>query len=191
MPPTCAGGILGINPARSSPGSPTARRSSSTSLRKADPELAARLAERNIRASASTARSAASIRSARSARRCSATRASTTTASRGSSSRSTVCSTGRPGSETIVKDPIGRAIDVVSSTPAREGRDVYLTLDHDIQANAEAVLAQTMHQWRAKAATAIVLDPRNGAMLAMASAPTYDANKFADVTGGIARRTAP
>src|SRR5207249_11744487 len=35
-----------------------------------------------------------------------------------------------------------------------------------------------MHQWSAKAATAIVLDPRTGEILAMAVEPGYDANRF-------------
>ena len=40
---------------------------------------------------------------------------------------------GRPGSETIVKDPFGRAIDVVKSRAERPGKDVTLTLDHQLQ----------------------------------------------------------
>ena len=96
---------------------------------------------------------------------------------------------GRPGSETIVKDPIGRAIQVVASEPAREGRDIYLTLDHNLQANAEAVLAQTVARWRARAATAVVLDPRTGAILAMASAPGYDANRFPEIASTDRERT--
>jgi cell division protein FtsI/penicillin-binding protein 2 len=86
--------------------------------------------------------------------------------------------TGRPGRETIVRDPLGRTIDVVRSEPAREGRDVFLTIDHTIQANAESVLQRTVKEWHAKAATAIVLDPRSGAVLAMAVAPSYDANRY-------------
>ena len=39
------------------------------------------------------------------------------------------------------------------------------------------VLRQTVAHWGAKAATAVVLDPRTGAVLAMAQAPGYDANK--------------
>jgi cell division protein FtsI/penicillin-binding protein 2 len=83
---------------------------------------------------------------------------------------------GRPGSRTIVRDPFGRAIDVVSSLPEQQGADVFTTLDHTIQANAEAVLRQTVAQWGARAATAVVLDPRTGEVLAMAQAPGYDAN---------------
>ena len=93
--------------------------------------------------------------------------------------------TGKAGSETIVKDPLGRAIDVVKETAPREGRAVQLTLDHTIQSNAEQVLRQTVADSHAKSATAIVLDPRTGAILAMAVEPGYDANKFAEVPVGL------
>jgi cell division protein FtsI (penicillin-binding protein 3) len=85
---------------------------------------------------------------------------------------------GRAGHETIVKDPSGRVIDVEHQRPETPGRDVFLTLDHTIQANAEEVLRETVHKWRAKSASAIVLDPRTGAVLAMAVQPGYDANRF-------------
>ena len=85
---------------------------------------------------------------------------------------------GRPGREEVVRDPSGRAISVLSSTAAEEGQDVYLTLDHTLQANAEAVLRQTMQRWQAEAATAVVLDPRTGGILAMATERGYDANRF-------------
>lgn len=86
---------------------------------------------------------------------------------------------GRSGFETIVKDPLGRAIDVITSRPERPGRNVTLAIDHQIQANAEQVLAATVRQFSAKGAAAIVLDPSTGAVLAMANYPTFDANRFA------------
>jgi cell division protein FtsI (penicillin-binding protein 3) len=85
---------------------------------------------------------------------------------------------GSAGKETIVKDPSGRVIDVQQERPETPGRDVFLTLDHSIQANAEEVLRQTVQRWHAKSASAIVLDPRTGAVLAMAVQPGYDANRF-------------
>jgi cell division protein FtsI (penicillin-binding protein 3) len=85
---------------------------------------------------------------------------------------------GRAGKETIVKDPGGRVIDVQQERPETPGRDVFLTVDHSIQANAEEVLRQTVNRWHAKSASAIVLDPRTGAVLAMAVQPGYDANRF-------------
>jgi cell division protein FtsI (penicillin-binding protein 3) len=85
---------------------------------------------------------------------------------------------GQAGHETIVKDPAGRVIDVQQQRPERPGRDVYLTLDHSIQANAEEVLRQTVEKWHAKSASAVVLDPRTGAVLAMAVQPGYNANLY-------------
>jgi cell division protein FtsI (penicillin-binding protein 3) len=85
---------------------------------------------------------------------------------------------GRAGSETLVKDPGGRVIDVERQRAETPGRDLFLTIDHSIQANAEEVLRQTVHKWHAKSASAIVLDPRTGAVLAMAVQPGYDANRF-------------
>jgi cell division protein FtsI (penicillin-binding protein 3) len=85
---------------------------------------------------------------------------------------------GRAGQETIVKDPTGRVIDVQQQRAERPGHDVFLTLDHSIQANAEEVLRETVHKWHAKSASAVVLDPRTGAVLAMAVQPGYDANRY-------------
>jgi len=85
---------------------------------------------------------------------------------------------GHAGQETIVKDPGGRVIDVEHQRAEIPGRDIFLTLDHSIQANAEEILRETVHKWHAKSASAIVLDPRTGAVLAMAVQPGYDANRF-------------
>ena len=94
---------------------------------------------------------------------------------------------GRPGRERIVKDAEGQAIDTVQSQQERDGSDVYLTLDHTIQANAQAVLKQTLVRWQAKSATAIVLDPRTGGVLAMAVAPGFDANTYPQIWRGYQR----
>ncbi|HLZ48488.1 MAG TPA: penicillin-binding protein 2 [Candidatus Limnocylindria bacterium] len=93
--------------------------------------------------------------------------------------------TGIPGKETIVRDPFGTPIEIQSTTPARQGRDVFLTLDHVIQANAEQVLRQTVAKYGAKDATAIVLDPRTGGVLAMATEPGYNANNYATAPPGL------
>jgi cell division protein FtsI (penicillin-binding protein 3) len=97
---------------------------------------------------------------------------------------------GRAGEETVVTDPGGQTIDVVSDRPAVEGRDVYLTLDQTIQANAESVLRDTVRKWGARSATAIVLDPRTGAILAMAVQPGYDANAFPQAARDLQRNRA-
>ena len=98
--------------------------------------------------------------------------------------------TGKTGKQTIVRDPFGRAIDVLSMTPEQQGHDLFTTIDHTIQANAEAVLRQTISHWHAKSATAVVLDPRTGAVLAMAQAPGYDANSASRVPFALQRNRA-
>ena len=86
--------------------------------------------------------------------------------------------TGTSGEETVIRDPLGHVIDVQSEKPVHDGHNVFLTLDHTIQANAEQVLQTTVAKWGAKDATAIVLDPKTGAVLAMAMEPGYNANAF-------------
>jgi cell division protein FtsI/penicillin-binding protein 2 len=86
--------------------------------------------------------------------------------------------TGTAGSQTIVRDPFGRAISIENVVPPKHGRAAFLTIDSKIQNNAEQVLRETVRHWGAKDATAIVLDPRSGRILAMAEAPGYDANNF-------------
>jgi cell division protein FtsI/penicillin-binding protein 2 len=75
--------------------------------------------------------------------------------------------TGTPGSQTVVRDPIGRPIAIQSVTPAREGQAAFLTRDHTIKRGA-GLRATVAHGMR-RSATAIVLDPRPG-VLALATA---------------------
>jgi cell division protein FtsI (penicillin-binding protein 3) len=97
---------------------------------------------------------------------------------------------GRSGRQKIVRDPLGRTLDVLSSVPPVEGRNVRLTLDDTLQANAQSVLLRTVRQWGAKAATAVVLDPKTGDVLAMASEPGFDANRFPETGRDVQRNRA-
>jgi cell division protein FtsI/penicillin-binding protein 2 len=83
---------------------------------------------------------------------------------------------GHAGSERMVRDPTGQVLEVTSSTPPVEGADVFSTLNHTIQAQAEQVLRQTVRTWGAKDATAVVLNPATGGILAMAQTPIYNDN---------------
>ncbi|HZR93584.1 MAG TPA: penicillin-binding protein 2 [Gaiellaceae bacterium] len=97
---------------------------------------------------------------------------------------------GHPGRETVIKDPLGRAVDVLDSVPERDGRAVYLTIDHTIQAYAEQRLRNAVSFWHAKHATAIVMNPHTGAVYAMATAPGFNANSFSALSPERTRNTA-
>jgi cell division protein FtsI (penicillin-binding protein 3) len=90
---------------------------------------------------------------------------------------------GRPGRATVIRDALGNIVQTTQQRPARDGHDVFLTLDSHIQANAEQVLESAVRSWHAKDATAIVLDPHTGAILAMAQEPGYNANAFPQAFG--------
>lgn len=55
-----------------------------------------------------------------------------------------------------------------------------LTLDARLQALAAQALASQVKQWKAKKGVAIVMDVTNGELLALASVPTYDPNRYWD-----------
>ncbi|MDO8498818.1 MAG: penicillin-binding protein 2 [bacterium] len=62
----------------------------------------------------------------------------------------------------------------------KQGRDVVLNLDRAIQYLVEKNLKEGVKKYGAKSGSAVVMDPKTGAILAMASFPNYDANNFAD-----------
>ena len=85
---------------------------------------------------------------------------------------------GVAGSEVIVRDPAGHTLRTVRETQPTSGENVRLTLDEDIQYTAEDVLEHTVRSSLATAATAIVMDPRSGEILAMANVPKVKDNAF-------------
>jgi cell division protein FtsI/penicillin-binding protein 2 len=83
---------------------------------------------------------------------------------------------GSDGERRIVRDALGQPISVRDTTPMKPGHDIRLTLDAQIQDKAEEVLRGVGQAYRPKSATALVMDPRNGRVLAMANWPTVNAN---------------
>ena len=111
-----------------------------------------------------------------SAPRSSASPAPTTRGSAGSRSSTTSSSPGSRASRRSSVIRSGARSTSSARRPSAQGHDIFTTIDHTIQANAEEVLRETVAKWHARSATAIVLDPRTGAVLAMAQAPGYNAN---------------
>jgi cell division protein FtsI/penicillin-binding protein 2 len=94
---------------------------------------------------------------------------------------------GHPGEQLEVRGPGGVPLSTVTLRRAQQGGDVQLTIDRSIQQKVQSVLDATVSRTGAHSATALVLDPRNGSILAMATAPGYDNN---DVHALIAKQGA-
>ena len=78
------------------------------------------------------------------------------------------------GERQVVLDGLGNEIERDTLSGAEQGDDVRLTIDAGVQARTEEVLAQLAQTYQPKRATAIVMDPRNSEVLAMADWPTFD-----------------
>lgn len=76
---------------------------------------------------------------------------------------------GLPGGQLIRVDAAGYRHDEWTARPCVPGRDLTLTIDLDCQASLEEALSGVR-------GAGVVLDPRNGDILALASAPTVDPN---------------
>ena len=81
---------------------------------------------------------------------------------------------GEDGSRRFLVDSVGRQLETLSLVDAIPGENLQLTIDLDLQAVSELGL-------EGRKGAVVALDPRNGEILAMASSPVYDPNKF--VTG--------
>jgi cell division protein FtsI (penicillin-binding protein 3) len=89
---------------------------------------------------------------------------------------------GRAGRVTLLRDARRGMYLVGGEGPNRpiDGHDVVLTIDSVVQFIAERALGRAVDQYRAAGGVAIVMDPRDGRILAMASNPSFDPNRYRD-----------
>ncbi|MXW82637.1 MAG: transpeptidase family protein [Rhodothermaceae bacterium] len=85
---------------------------------------------------------------------------------------------GEPGRRTLLRDRRGyRRIDAAGIViPPKDGETLVLTIDLIRQTIMEEELAAGVAEARAKRGSAIAVDPRSGAILAIANVPTFDPN---------------
>ncbi len=109
---------------------------------------------------------------------------------------------GKVGKVRLEIDAQGNSIREISRVEARAGENMTLTINQDVQALVEAALksgveiSRTMNdpgattaktaRYQATGAAAVVLDPKTGEVIAMASYPTFNLNDF---VGGISQTT--
>ena len=86
---------------------------------------------------------------------------------------------GRDGYRKVVVDSRGRIQDEIETVMPQPGHDLVTTIDLDLQLAAE----QQLRDSATKRGVIVVLDPNNGEVLALASAPTFDPNLFSQRIG--------
>jgi cell division protein FtsI/penicillin-binding protein 2 len=89
---------------------------------------------------------------------------------------------GRPGRRTLLRDARRGTVIApgLAAADPEPGRDLYLTLDATIQHIVERELALTVEKNRAKSGSIVLLDPATGAVLAMATYPSFDPNRYGE-----------
>ncbi|MGB0873038.1 MAG: peptidoglycan D,D-transpeptidase FtsI family protein [Solirubrobacterales bacterium] len=83
---------------------------------------------------------------------------------------------GTDGQRRIVKDGAGDPISTIDTVKVKSGRALGLTIDAQLQLHTESVLGRLAQKFQPKGASAIVMDPQNGEVLAMVNYPKLDAN---------------
>ncbi|MEK8030064.1 penicillin-binding protein 2 [Ideonella sp. DXS29W] len=98
---------------------------------------------------------------------------------------------GHGGSRGVVKDRLGRIVEELGEpVDPRDGRDVQLTIDSQVQALAYQRIRDAVQEHRAKAGSVVVLDAQSGEILALANYPSYLPSERRNLTGAQLRNRA-
>ncbi len=72
--------------------------------------------------------------------------------------------------------------DKYINKPAKDGENIVLTIERNVQSYVEKALAAGVEKIGADRGSVVVMDPQNGKVLAIANTPSYDASKLNEVT---------
>ena len=98
---------------------------------------------------------------------------------------------GHDGTRAVLKDRLGRVIeDVGQRTAPRDGREIELSIDSQIQFFAYQRVRDAVAQHKAKAGSAVVIDAQTGEVLALANYPSFDPANRKNLTGNQLRNRA-
>jgi len=99
---------------------------------------------------------------------------------------------GLPNLVVLERDAAGGKIplSIQGSNSSHDGNSIVLTIDEVIQYITEEALEKAYQQYKAKTGIAIVVRPKTGEVLAMASRPTYNPNNFNDYSQALWRNRA-
>ena len=90
--------------------------------------------------------------------------------------------TAKGGKVLLERDASGKTLSSGVNTEAK-GNNIVLTIDEVLQRLVEKELDTAMEHWKAAAASAIMMDPYTGEILALANRPAYDLNRSGNVPG--------
>ncbi|MEZ5345110.1 MAG: penicillin-binding protein 2 [Pyrinomonadaceae bacterium] len=82
------------------------------------------------------------------------------------------------------RDRLGRVYDEWGNEKIEEPKDIVLTISNSIQYKVEEALAKGVQRVAGKSGKAIVLNPKNGEILAMANYPSFDPNEYSSLKPG-------
>jgi len=91
---------------------------------------------------------------------------------------------GSGGEISAEKDVRGRFFNIGQKTAPENGKSYLLTLDHNIQYQAENILEEAVKKYQADSGSIIIIDPQTGKVYAMVGFPNFDPNKFNEVPEG-------
>ena len=94
------------------------------------------------------------------------------------------------GARSTVRDGVGDSVKVRDTIRSEPGAPVQLTIDAAIQSKVEKVLAGIGQTYTPKGATALVMNPKTGEILAMANWPAINANKPLTASAYVAQNRA-
>lgn len=97
---------------------------------------------------------------------------------------------GSAGSREVVRDGSGRSLQLIAEEQVQPGSTLTLTIDAGVQYATEQILADIVKEFSAKRATAVILCPETGEVIAMANAPLFDTNAYGKAKDDIRRNMA-
>ncbi|WP_250535070.1 penicillin-binding protein 2 [Caballeronia sp. AZ10_KS36] len=91
---------------------------------------------------------------------------------------------GSAGQREVIRDRLGRVVSQIGETEMpQNGETIHLTIDRRIQQLAHSQLKAAVAKHRARAGSVVVLDAKNGEVLALANYPSFDPNDRRRLTG--------
>ena len=86
---------------------------------------------------------------------------------------------GANGKKQIEVDALGKEKKIISEQASEDGKNLVLTIDIEAQKKLEDILLSSLSKLKLTKASAVVMNPKNGELIALISLPSYDNNMFA------------